>query len=575
MSLDDLNDRSDRNDFLSGALHGAADAMPGGEANDLHVSFSVVRDRVRRRRAAKVGSLAGASLVVAGVLAFGVTQTPLWDSADPVLPGSPTEIVAPNRSADPTGEPSPSGPPATSVIQDGYVPSWLDWSDLACGMPVTDLETTAAGWSAEAIGDIYSVTSDLEGEPSTTWGMAATVAGADGSLDVLPVLVWSQDGVVVDLGTNVFGAPGLREPLVGSAGDATEAQGGAFTTCAPVGTETADTFDTPLPEGDYEVRVVAFPQTASGVFATAVSEPVPVRLDADGAHSPTGERGGDATIEPPERVEGELSRMVLDRSTDWVSARETHFGYSTIGTPVVTAECESGDPADTVSIEVVQPSTDESFASFDVPCDGERFVSPSVVGGGGEVVDLRLASVPDGVARFWATLAPNAGGSGGSDGEAARACSADGLDLAYDPANSPSEGAGAKAEAIVDAALACDSDQLMGLANQDGTELMFTETAEQTFALPDTDSRHYETLVRLLTSTMGVPSGQSGGVPTVVWPQVATEEFRDSAEAWQEVVDAGLLTQEQADAQQADGTYTGMVVGIGEDGTWRYYSASD
>ncbi|MEV0894471.1 hypothetical protein [Promicromonospora sp. NPDC050262] len=576
MSLDDLNDRSDQNDFLSGALHGAADAMPGGEVDDLHVSFGVVRDRVRRRRAAKVGSLAGASLVVAGVLAFGVTQTPMWDSADPVLPGSPTEIVAPNRSADPTGEPSPSGPPATSVIQDGYQPSWIRdlGAGLECGMPVADLETTAAGWSAESIGDIYSVTSEQGGEPSTTWGMAATVAGTDGSLDVPPVLVWSQDGVVVDLGTNVFEAPVLREPLVGSAGDATEAQGGAFTTCAPVETETVDNFATPLPEGDYEVRVVAFPQTASGAFATAVSEPVDVRIDADGAHSPTGTRGGDATTEPPEQVGGELSRFVLDRSTSWVSAELTQFGYITTGTPVITAECESADPADTVSIEVAR-NPGEPFVSFAVPCDGERFVSQAVVGGGEEVVDLRLASVPDGVARFWATLTPNTGDTGG---EAAGDCSADGLDLAYDPANSPSEGAGAKAEAIVDAALACDSDQLMGLANQDGTELMFTtETAEQTFALPDTDTQHYATLARLLTGTVGAVAGENGGYPTVVWPRVSTEEFRDSDEAWQEVVDAGLLTQEQADSQRADTTfgYTGMVIGIGEDGTWRYYSASD
>jgi len=115
MSHDDLNDRSDQNDFLSGALRGAADEMPGGEVNDLHVSFGVVRDRVRRRRAVKVGSLAGASLVMAGVLAFGVTQSPLWDRSEPVLPGKPSEIVAPNRSAEPSG--APSGPPATSVIQ--------------------------------------------------------------------------------------------------------------------------------------------------------------------------------------------------------------------------------------------------------------------------------------------------------------------------------------------------------------------------------------------------------------------------------------------------------------------------
>ncbi|MFE7504950.1 hypothetical protein [Promicromonospora sp. NPDC057488] len=567
MSHDDLNDRTGQNDFLSGALHGAADAMPGGEVNDLHVSFGVVRDRVRRRRAVKVGSLAGASLVMAGVLAFGVTQSPVWDS-EPVLPGTPSENVAPNRSADPT----PSGPPATSVIQDGYQPSWIKDLDvgLSCGMPVEDLETTAAGWSATSIGDIYSVASELDGEPSTSLGMAATVAGT-GSLPAPPVLVWSQGGVVVDLGVDVFDGGVLREPLVGSVGDATEAQGMEFTTCAPIESETEDHFGTRLPEGDYQVRVVAFPQSDSGQWETVVSEPVAVRMDADGAHSPTGTRGGDATIEPPERVEGELTRMVLDRSTSRVSAQETQFGYVTTGTPVITAECESTNPEDEVSIEVVQPSTDESFATFDVPCDGEPFVSDPVVGGGEEeVVDLRLASVPDGVARFWATLAPNAGGDSG--GDAAGACSADGLGLAFDPANAQSEAAGATAKAIVDAALACDQDRLVELATEYPTELLVpAQPAEQVFALPEDESLHYLTLVGLLAGTE--EADQGGG--TFVWPRVATEEFRDSDEAWQEVVDAGVLTPGDADAQRAEGLgYTGLRIAIDSDGNWRYYSAT-
>ena len=102
MSHDDLNDRTGQNDFLSGALHGAADAMPGGEANDLHVSFGVVRDRVKRRRAVKVGGLAGASLAMAGVLAFGVTQSPVWDS-EPVLPGTPTRNGVGASSVSPAG----------------------------------------------------------------------------------------------------------------------------------------------------------------------------------------------------------------------------------------------------------------------------------------------------------------------------------------------------------------------------------------------------------------------------------------------------------------------------------------
>ncbi|WP_454850991.1 hypothetical protein [Promicromonospora soli] len=348
---------NDENDFLSGALRGAADEMPGAEVDDLHVSFGVVRDRVRRRRAAKIGGLAGVSLVLVGGIAFGATQTALLGRGEPVPPGTSqsaftTPDVSPSASSTLVPEPSFGGPPAVSVIQNGYAPSWIEdlGAGLECGMPVENLETTATGWTVASAGDIYGRTSDFEGDPSTTWGMAATVDQGDGSLDVAPVLVWSQDGVVVDFGTNVFGAPGPQtEPLISSATDAVEAQGGAFTSCAPTETETSDTYETPLPEGDYEVRVVAFPEVTAGQWAPAVSGPVSVRLDADGAHTATGTRGGDTTVEPPEPFEGELSRFVLDRSTDLVTAELTQRGYVTTGTPLVSAECESTDPADTVS----------------------------------------------------------------------------------------------------------------------------------------------------------------------------------------------------------------------------------
>lgn len=582
MNIDRNESGYDDNDFLSGALHGAADTMPGGEVDDLHVSFGVVRDRVRRRRAAKIGGLAGVSLVLVGGIAFGATQTPLLERNEPVLPGqSQSASVPPDSSSRASGtqvpEPAPSGPAAVGVIQDGYQPTWIRDLDagLRCGMPAADLETTAAGWSVASAGDIYAQTSDFDGETSTTWGMPATVSRGEGSLDVSPVLVWSQDGVVVDLGTNVFGATGQVEPLLGSAEGAVEAQGGAFTSCAPTETEPDGNFETPLPEGDYEVRVVALPQVASGQWATAVSEPVSVRLDADGAHTETGTRGGDATIEPPEPAEGELSRFVLDRSTDWVTAELTRRGYVTTGTPSVTAECESTNPADTVTYELYTPSSGV-FGTGEVPCDGSTFESDPVVGGGQESVDIRLTDVPDGVARLWAVLAPGSG-DGGDGGDAAADCSAGGLTMTYDPARSPSEGAGATAQAIVEAALACDSDRMVELATQYPTELLVTaEPAEEVFALPEGAEQHYRTLVALLAGTGGAFTGGDTGNQTVVWPRVVAEEFRDSADAWQEVVDAGLLTQEQADSQRADDVmgYVGMRIAIDESGAWRYYSAA-
>jgi hypothetical protein len=571
---------NDDHDFLSGAIRGAADEMPGAEVDDLHVSFGVVRDRVRRRRAVKIGGLAGVSLVLVGGIAFGATQTTLLGQGEPVLPGSSMNAFAtpdesPSASATQVPDPAPSGPSATSVIQDRYQPSWLsdvDGGSLTCGMPVGDLESTAPGWSVASSGDIYARTSDFGGDPSTTWGMAATVDQGEGTLDVAPVLVWSQGDVVVDLGTNVFEGSVQSEPLIGSSADAIEAQGGAFTSCAPTETETSDNFETPLPEGDYEVRVVAFPQTASGQWATAVSEPVSVRLDADGAHTATGTRGGGATIEPPEQAEGELSRFVLDRSTNWVTAELTQHGYVTTGTPSVTAECESADPADSVTYELATASGGV-FGSGQVPCDGSPFESESVVGGGEGVVDIRLTSVPDGVARFWATLAPPADG-----GNSAAECSASNLGMDYDPANSPSEAAGGTAQAIVEAATACDSKGLIQLATDHDTQLMYgNETPEQVFGLPENDALPYETLVRLLAGTTGVVNGGNAGNETITWPRVSTEEFRDSDEAWAEVVDAGLLTQAEADAQRADETfgYTGMVIGIDQSGTWRYYEPTD
>src|SRR5687767_9309989 len=89
-------------------------------------------------------------------------------------------------------------------------------------------------------------------------------------------------------------------------------------------------------------------------------------------------------------------------------------------------------------------------------------------------------------------------------------------------------GLSAVTAAFVTAAAAdCDSEALVALATDSGTELMFgTETPEQTFALPDTDTQHYRTLVALLGGTRGAVSGGDPDNRTVVWPRVATPEFR-------------------------------------------------
>lgn len=581
MNIDGNDSWNEDNDFLSGALRDAADKIPGGEVDDLHISFGVVRDRVRRRRAAKIGSLAGVSLVLVGGIAFGATQTPLLRSDEPVLPGesqgvymTPGPDDSASDSATQAPEPSPGRSPAQDDIKFGYTPPWL--ADLGlgleCGMPVADLTTTAAGWSVAAAGDMYARVANYGGVSSPNWFMAATVQSGDGSLDVPPTLVLSQDGVVVDLGLNVFGAAGSQtEPLLGSGGGAVEAQRHSASSCIPTGN---DTFETPLPDGNYEVQVIAFPEVASGQWAAAVSKPVAVHLDNTGAHSPTGTRGGPATIEPLAPDENELTRFVLDRTTDWVLAQHEQSNYSSTAPTRVTAQCESVSAGDSVPFEIVVPTTRAVIGSGSIRCDATQQVTEvEVPDVGGEVLDIRLGDVPDGVARLEAVLAP----SGGDGGDPGADCSAGDLSGEYDPGRSPSEGASTTAAAIVAAALECDSDRLVELATQYPTELMVTgEPAEDFFALPEGDEQHYRTLVALLAGTGGAFNGGDAGNRTVVWPRVVAEEFRDSDEAWQEVVDAGLLTQEQADDARADETfgYTGMRIAIDESGAWRYYSAT-
>jgi uncharacterized protein YfiM (DUF2279 family) len=367
-----------------GAMAGGVDpASPTGPAAVL----PAMSKRVRRRRTAKLGGLGGGALALAGALVLGAGQLVPPDQSELLLPGA-------------------SSPAPDFELQDGYQPPWLDWSDLTCGMPVADLQSTASGWSVESAGDIYGRTADLGDRRSKSWGMAVALGQGQGTLDVAPVLVWSKDGVVLDLGPNVFGASGPQsEPLVGGGEDTVAAAGGSASTCSPTSTDIDPVYEAPLPEGDYEVRVVAFPQVASGERATAVSEPVLVRVNADGTHISLslGAARGDSTIEFPKPVEGQVARFELDRTADWVRAEMTQSGYSSDTDLRVHGQCEGGDPEALLPIELVIPSTGKMVGSAQISCDG--YEAGSEVGpladAEGEAIDIRLPSVPDGVARLW------------------------------------------------------------------------------------------------------------------------------------------------------------------------------
>ncbi|WP_369370732.1 hypothetical protein AB1046_18365 [Promicromonospora sp. Populi] len=373
-----------------GAMAGGVDAeSPTGPA----AAMPIMHRRVRFRRTAKLGGLGGGALALVAVLALGATQLAPPDQSD-ALPAAPA--------------PSPSTTPDFQ-LQDGYQPPWLGWSDLTCGMPVADLESTAPGWSVAPAGDIYARAEELGDEQSTSWGMAAAIEeGLGGVLRSSVALVWSQDGRVVDLGPDVFGPAGDtgNAPLLGSAQEGVlEAHGAAASTCSPTGAEADPVFASPLPEGDYEVRVVAFPQFVSDDWWTVVSEPVPVRIDADGAHSPV-EVGDDwTTMEFPEPLAGQVSRFEMERATGWVHAEMTQHRYWWNTALRIIGYCVGSAPGTPLPIELVLPSTGEVLATTQITCDGEETVAQVEVSAGERgAIDIRVPEVPDDAMHFWISL---------------------------------------------------------------------------------------------------------------------------------------------------------------------------
>lgn len=123
------------------------------------------------------------------------------------------------------------------------------------------------------------------------------------------------------------------------------------------------------------------------------------------------------------------------------------------------------------------------------------------------------------------------------------------------------------AEAMFHAAMECNEDTLIFLADADSTSLSFGGgTPQDHLSLPDVENR-YLTLAVLLTATSPVQNDDL----TWVWP--AAFAGGDDA-AWQELVDAGLYPQDEVDRMRAEG-YSGWRIGIAQDGTWSFFIAGD
>lgn len=134
----------------------------------------------------------------------------------------------------------------------------------------------------------------------------------------------------------------------------------------------------------------------------------------------------------------------------------------------------------------------------------------------------------------------------------------------------------ATAEFLLDAALRCDEQLLATAASESNTTLSFGDVdPDEFFGLPDEDDE-YAIIVTLLTELPHAAEADDNQPGIFVWPRVATGDWADADEAWQEVVDAGLLTPQQADEMRAAGSgYLGWRIGIRGDGNWMYFVAGD
>ncbi|WP_369370725.1 RNA polymerase sigma factor [Promicromonospora sp. Populi] len=239
-------------ELLRGSL--AEITVPEMETS-LEERLGAVSGSVRRRRAAKVGALGGATLVLAGLLAMAALWGPARLLSEPVLPAE-QDVSTQNVGAD-------------------FTPNqWLDQGEkYQCGMEVTDLTSTSDVIQLELTGDVEA------GEYGLTAPVRITRDGAEGpALDGgYPRLVFAQNGQVVDLGSG-WNEGGYVLPDPGeSATDTVDAD--PTTACG--NWTTGMVFETYLearPAGTYDVYAVLPWTDFEGTDAMAVSEPVTMEV---------------------------------------------------------------------------------------------------------------------------------------------------------------------------------------------------------------------------------------------------------------------------------------------------------
>lgn len=280
------------------ALRRGLDALAGAgaAASTLDGALGSVRRRVRRRRTAKQAGIGATTLAVAAGLVLGGAAL-LPDAPQP-LPGPAT---SPTPTPSPSSSPSASGATSFLPIEAGYQPSWLEGTDLVCGMRFEDLPANAAGRRLDLLaGPVLDDDTSADGtETVQTWRAPTRLTvedPADAGLRVsAPSLLWTEGPLVVDVGVDTTEA-GMDQ--VGDAPAERDAEDSTLTTCAPEATAqdgaATDVFTSPLRPGEYQVRAVV--QLWSPDFTDVelvVSEPVTVTLGdpTDGADAASSAAG--------------------------------------------------------------------------------------------------------------------------------------------------------------------------------------------------------------------------------------------------------------------------------------------
>jgi RNA polymerase sigma factor (sigma-70 family) len=248
-------------------LRGSLAEVPAPDVDtNLDQRLGALAGAVRRRRAVKVGAVAGVSMVLAGLLAMAAMWGPARLLSDPVPPATPS--------------------PNAEAVGGGWQPTgWHEHGpQFHCGMDVTALTSTSDVVRMEITGDVEVVKGT---GPAATGGLEAPIrttrTGGEGQPigGGLPRVVFAQDGQVVDIGWGWHeGGHGLLRAGESAADDVAGAM--AATACGEwtMNFGPLEEYRDERPAGTYDVYAVAWWSNADGARGVVVSDPVTMEVPA-------------------------------------------------------------------------------------------------------------------------------------------------------------------------------------------------------------------------------------------------------------------------------------------------------